>query len=121
LLMGMFSYLGRFAVIPPEYLSSDKYAGNTLLEHIKADEPLKQEMLKTSDARSDLTNLEVLMEKGAKWEDLAAMLANEGGDKVDAYLRNVYGLTAGAAKAIVGVVGRISSRQRLDGTPHFIR
>jgi len=100
----MFSYPGRFAMVT-EYLS-DKYSSNVLLDRIKADEVLKQEMLKTSDARADQTNLEMLMEKGAKWGDLAAMLAKEGADKVKSELL-AYGLTRGAATALVALLDRM--------------
>jgi len=61
-----------------------------------------------------------LVDNDAKWEDLAARLAKEGGDKVEAHLRTVFGLTPGAATAVLAVLARISSEQRVAGTSYFV-
>ena len=58
-------------------------------------------MLEKSTTRADQTNLERLMLKNAKWEELAASLAKNGADKVREELRTIYGLTPGAATELV--------------------
>ena len=58
----------------------------------------------------------ILVDNEAKWEDLTALLANDGPDRVREELRTVYGLTPDAAMSLTSLVARISSEERVQRT-----
>ena len=87
---------------------AERKAAVAALEAVRGRHPSRSllERLIADDAawRTVYDEWEKLVNTKAKWEDLAATLATDGTDKVKSELRDEYGVTVGAAAALVRVI-----------------
>ena len=90
-------------------LKNEYHPSRTLLERLLLDEAAWPSFALSGDWRK-------LVDNTVEWEDLAALVTKVGWVEAADRLYTQYGLTPGAAMTLTGLVARISSEERVQGT-----